>query len=79
MIEELLGNLNDMSEQMQKNLEVNKSMKDKAMATLSEDEKNRIEKIEAVAKKFSDSGDLSGLMNYMNSVQEKMKKDASND
>jgi hypothetical protein len=77
MIDKLLGNLEGMMSQLSKSMELNEEMKNEAMSKLSEEDRQYIQNVEKVAKKFTDSGDLSGLMNYLNSVQQKAKENAS--
>ena len=79
MIDEVLKNLKNVTEQFQSTVEINEKMKEEAISKLSESDKDRVRSIEGVAKRFADQGDINGLMNYMSSIQEKMKKDASND
>ena len=79
MLEDLLSNLKSVTDQFQKSADINEKLKIEAMDALNEDQKAYVNSVEGVANRFAKDGDLTGLMNYMNSVQEKIKKDASND
>jgi len=79
MLDDLVKNLEKITKEFKSTIDLNEKMKIEAVAKLSDEDKIYVKGVEGVAKKFADSGDISGLMNYMNSVQEKMKKDASND
>jgi hypothetical protein len=75
MIKNLLGSVG----QMNKSIEVLKQMQVDNMAKLSEEDKQTVKTAEKVAKKFADNNDVMGLMNYLNSLQEKIVKNASTD
>ena len=79
MLDDLLSNLKSVTDQFQKSADINEKLKREAMDALNEDQKAYVNSVEGVANRFAKDGDFTGLMNYMNSVQEKIKKDASND
>ena len=79
MLDDLLSNLKSVTDQFQKSADINEKLKREAMDALNEDQKAYVNSVEGVANRFAKDGDFTGLMNYMNSVQEKIRKDASND
>jgi len=79
MLEDLLKNLTDVTKQFKNTVDLNEKMKEDAISQLSEEDQLYVKSVEGVAQRFAKDGDISGLINYMNSVQEKIKKDASND
>ena len=79
MLDDLVNNLDKMTKEFQNTIDLNEKMKVEAVSKLSEEDKIYVKSVESVAKKFADNDDLTGLLNYMNSVQDKIKKDASND
>lgn len=78
-MEDMLKNLLGMTDKINDSVEMLKQMKEEQIKSLSDEEKKYVNNVEKTAKKFSDSGDISGLMNYLNSVQEKIIKNASTD
>ena len=78
-MEEMLKNLLGITGQLNSSVEILKNMKQEKMQELSDEDKKYVRNIEKVAKKFADADDVSGLMNYLNSIQEKIIRNASTD
>jgi flagellar biosynthesis chaperone FliJ len=78
-MEDMLKNLLGMTDKINDSVKMLKQMKEEQLKSLSDEEKKYVNNVEKIAKKFSDSDDISGLMNYLNSVQEKIIKNASTD
>lgn len=73
MLKSLLGSVG----QMDKSIDLLKKMQAENNKKLSEEEKQMVKNSEKVAKNFADNNDVMGLMNYLNSLQENIIKNAS--
>ena len=72
MLKSLLGSVG----QMDKSIDLLKKMQAENNKKLSEEEKQMVKNSEKVAKNFADNNDVMGLMNYLNSLQENIIKNA---
>lgn len=73
MLKSLLGSVG----QMDKSIDLLKKMQAENNKKLSEEEKQMVKNSEKVARNFADNNDVMGLMNYLNSLQENIIKNAS--